>query len=112
MPRYIDADKVIEIIKNYGKGAVSERRMTLDAVDDIVYLAQAIDYIPVADVAEVKHGKWIATDEYMTDECSMCGTHIQIEDFEECSYSPKCGIVKLNYCPHCGAKMGGKDESI
>lgn len=53
MARYIDADKAIELIKNYGKGAISDGLTTLDAVDDIVYLAKGVDLIPTADVVEV-----------------------------------------------------------
>lgn len=52
MARYIDADKAIELIKNYGKGAISDGLTTLDAVDDIVYLAKGVDLIPTADVVE------------------------------------------------------------
>lgn len=99
MPRYIDADKLSENITE---------RVNNPAIRS--WLLSLINGTPIVDVVEVKHGKWIAADEYMTDKCSMCGTHIQIEDFEECSYNPKCGIVKLNYCPHCGAKMGENDE--
>lgn len=48
MPRYIDADKAVELIKNYGKSAISNGHTTLDAVDDIVCLAQAVDFMPTA----------------------------------------------------------------
>lgn len=99
MPRYIDADKLSE---NIIEGCYTPVPRS--------WLLSLIKGEPTADVAEVKHGKWIAADEYMTDKCSMYGTHIQIEDFEKCSYNPKCGIVKLNYCPHCGAKMEAASE--
>jgi len=33
MPRYIDADKVIELIRNYGKDAVDQGRKSLDPID-------------------------------------------------------------------------------
>ena len=47
---------------------------------------------PAADVAEVKHGKWI--DNYNgTFICSVCG-----------GKSPN-----MNFCGRCGAKMDGKD---
>lgn len=49
---------------------------------------------PLADVEEVKHGKWMR---YGSDwECSECDV-------------PLSGIFP--YCPYCGAKMdGGKEE--
>ena len=103
MPRYFDADKVVELIKNYGKGAISDGHTTLDAVDDIVCLAQAIDYIPTADVAEVKHGEWKEAEDGDGIVCSVCGSDFCTLVFDVYGY---------NYCPNCGAKMGGKDESI
>ena len=57
-----------------------------------------------ADVAEVRHGRWIdaypdiePNPMFMYGICSECG-------FEQ-------GISKyLNYCPNCGAKMDGATE--
>lgn len=47
---------------------------------------------PSADVAEVKHGKWI--DNYNgTFICSVCGGKSS----------------NMNFCGRCGAKMDGKD---
>ena len=50
--------------------------------------------IPTADVAEVKHGKWIERQYEMEIyyQCSACGCN----DYGD---SP--------YCPYCGAKMDG-----
>ena len=48
--------------------------------------------IPAADVAEVRHGRWIASrDEFCT--CSIC------------KYPVYVGWNQTNYCPHCGALM-------
>lgn len=62
-----------------------------DEVEDIV------DKLVVADVVEVKHGKWrLETDEEMPNpmfklvECSVC--------------KEKTGHT-FNYCPNCGAKV-------
>ena len=60
--------------------------------------------LPAADVAEVRHGRWIdaypdiePNPMFMYGICSECG-------FEQ-------GISKyLNYCPNCGAKMDGATE--
>ena len=57
------------------------------------------DELPAADVAPVRHGRWIdaypdieANPMFMYGICSECG-------FEQ-------GISKyLNYCPNCGARM-------
>lgn len=60
--------------------------------------------IPAADVAPVRHGRWIdaypdiePNPMFMYGICSECG-------FEQ-------GISKyLNYCPNCGAKMDGGED--
>ena len=57
-----------------------------------------IDRIPVADVAPVKHGKWIQTNVF---ECSEC----------EYSFEPEGYLPFFNYCPCCGAKMDGGDPN-
>lgn len=60
----------------------------------------AIEAIPAADVAPVRHGKWEErqspnwpTEDY----CSECGWTKHIEDGRY-----------YHYCPHCGAKMDGE----
>lgn len=56
-----------------------------------------------ADVVEVKHGRWI--DHLVRDwRCSECGEKIhkvrQVDGY--------CYDDMPNYCPNCGAKMGGE----
>lgn len=51
-----------------------------------------------ADVAPVKHGKWLYNNLWGT-ECSKCGTAMfEILGVSYSSFKPK-------YCPNCGAKM-------
>ena len=82
-----------------------------DALDEVEYELDTIDHVPVwvfdrlrrvikrihpADVAEVKHGKWI--DRYNDGDwhCSICGA---IVEKEEQTYR------NWYWCYHCGAKM-------
>lgn len=61
--------------------------------------------IPVADVAPVRHGRWIENTDgiYCWIECSECGGAAPRDIDAE--------IVLSNYCPNCGAKMdGGADN--
>ena len=51
-----------------------------------------IKCIPAADVAEVRHGRWLCVD---TD----------IEQFFLCDRCKKKEYWESNYCPNCGAKM-------
>ena len=41
---YIEREKVVKLIKNYGKGAIEDGLKTLDPVDDIVLLEKD-DYL-------------------------------------------------------------------
>ena len=50
MAEYIEREKVKELIKNFGKGAIEDGYKTLDPIDDIVLLASAVDLIPSVDV--------------------------------------------------------------
>ena len=67
------------------------------------FAREVIKTFPAADVAPVRHGRWIdaypdiePNPMFMYGICSECG-------FEQ-------GISKyLNYCPNCGAKMDGGD---
>lgn len=92
MPRYIDADKL-----------VAERTIFMqdeEAFDVSVVLVSDIKLAPTADVAEVKHGEWRKSGPLL--ECQNCGE----------IYSQLGGNSDKdwNYCPSCGAKMGGKDD--
>lgn len=54
--------------------------------------------IPSADVAPVRHGRWIDTDRYgfPVVECSECGA--------------QTGTLNFPYCFNCGARMDGDDD--
>ena len=61
----------------------------------------AILDIPAADVAPVKHGRWVSEYDcgYITPHCSECGEIALTK--EETSYD----YVYSSYCPNCGAKL-------
>ena len=80
-----------------------KREDAIDAVLDVYYntpdidlsggrLEAAILNIPVAEVAEVRHGRWLCVD---TD----------TEQFFLCNRCKKKEYWESNYCPNCGAKM-------
>lgn len=59
---------------------------------------------PAADVAPVKHGKWV-------DKGYVCGeTAWECSECHEIEWRTSCS--RLNYCPFCGAKMDGGDEAL
>jgi hypothetical protein len=60
---------------------------------------------PVADVQEIKHGKWkLCYEDWRRqiagDECSACG----FQHYGTC-------ISHYHYCPNCGAKMDGGNNN-
>ena len=98
MSDYISRKTVIELIKNFGKGAIDDGQKHLDPVDDIILLANAVDLIPAADVVEIKHGEWKVDETHDYEPyCSLCG------------HEPIAG-EKYNYCPDCGADMRGDSK--
>lgn len=66
---------------------------------DAVDVADRMEMIPAADVAEVKHGEWIPQIEY----------NFEIHDDDLAGYCCSiCGLFYIeqhNFCPNCGAKM-------
>ena len=64
----------------------------VDAID-----IKDVDAIPTADVAPVVHGRWVPTKAPFMNECKDCSV---------CGYRTVWGN-RYNFCPNCGAKMGG-----
>ena len=105
MAEYIERKALLEafsnadpdVLEDYGDG-------TSGWGFGIENILKVINSIPAADVAPVRHGRWIDTypdiepnPMFMYGICSECG-------FEQ-------GISKyLNYCPNCGAKMDGGND--
>ena len=91
MSRYIDADKLIENLKDLPE----QERI------ELMNIYGVISKQPTADVQEVRHGKWI-------DEVVEQDKHPSFAGFY-CSCCEHYGIIKYNFCPNCGAKMDGND---
>ena len=72
-----------------------------DAYND---LAEDFYSIPAADVAPVRHGKWVhsryenCSEQFEMVKCSCCGCE---------AYAMAFYVRDGNYCPNCGAKMDG-----
>ena len=70
----------------------------IEPLSTMVDVKRLLADIPAADVASVRHGRWIMHDDEfgLSCECSAC--HIET-------------MGDGNYCPNCGAKMdGGADN--
>lgn len=86
MPRYIDADALLEEIK---PGKI----MSSDSVRYKIITA------PTADVQEVKHGHWFKPSEMSENICSNCKRSIKT-----------LFSILSDYCPNCGAIMDQKEK--
>ena len=114
MTKYIE----LEALKNrFAKRLVWLKKdihdeYSLGLHDGCEYDTKLIDEIPTADVAPVRHGRWVDKPliksfkhtNIPVVECSACGI-----DF--------CDIINnhyfmYKYCPNCGAKMDGGNQNV
>lgn len=99
MAEYIDREALYE--KAYWHGEHPDVGNPFpDGVDAIDI--KDVDAIPAADVAPVRHGRWIEQEKYtfgVMYDCSICGNRIL-----DTGHS-------WNYCPNCGARMDGGSEN-
>ena len=64
----------------------------------------AIDSVPSADVAPVRHGHWIFNQDDMALTCSYCGDIYNIDDVD----GGLDFMDNAKYCMTCGARMDGE----
>ena len=91
MAEYIEREAILREIERRESLMVGDKLVSVDAMKSF------IKNRPAADVAPVRHGRWIAShDEFCA--CSIC------------KYPVYVGWNQTNYCPNCGAKMDKSDE--
>lgn len=90
LERYHDTG--VEVIKH--TAAIAPKEFHVSEEDDIADFNFEIDgwkkdfsAIPAADVAPVRHGRWLI--DSVGVKCSCCGLH----DESECIYCPNCGAT-------------------
>ena len=91
MSDYISREAALEAANEW----VSEACMA--PVMRVSRLLDKLAKVPAADVAEVRHGRWI------DGVCSECG-------FDAMYYKGIPAQVYTDYCPSCGARMDKEDE--
>lgn len=103
MAEYIKREAVHNLVQSLTKYAWTSpdntgHRVTVDA-DDVNF---GVDKIPSADVAPVRHGRWL------DGKCTVCGW----EEPDVCTwigYDSEAWI-ETPYCPNCGADMRGIND--
>ena len=89
MDEYINRDDLL-------KAAWEKPTLSLSVYD--------IGNIKTADVAPVRHGRWVLDEYARYFRCSACGTQF---DDETDTYCNIMNGFAPNYCEDCGAKMDG-----
>lgn len=112
MSRLIDADALIERIKNiYCKGCDNYHGIRCRAcpTDDAI---GEIDDAPTIEAEPVRHGHWNGwTATHWTKKCDDRGDPIYTEHtYYACSGCRRRTIIKSAYCPACGRKMDEVSE--
>ena len=102
MARYIDVEPLEDKLKEHIKKTESE--LMLGALSTFL---RVLDITPTADVAPVRHGRWIELAMKGEYKCSVCGRGSKSENTFQL-----IPTVYWNYCPNCGARMDGEDDEI
>lgn len=95
MAEYIEREAFLKSVLTAGIG----KTIVEYSESDIGYM---IRKQPAADVAEVKHGKWVKSSVI---KCSVCGSCTDIQSDE--AYEKF--IESYYYCPVCGSKLDLED---
>ena len=124
MAEYVERDTAIKRIKEYALSVFgidldnsqeyAGRSLPENYCEGLYEATELIDDLPAADVAPVRHGRWL------DGHCSECGAEATFTtwtepvydyDWEENLYYSHDEIHneynETNYCPNCGAKMDG-----
>ena len=115
MSRYINVDEAIKAINKCKNPIIGNIDISdiLDYNDGIQIAINELLKMPVADVEDAKHGKWMdgayfpwkakdmSVQGFHTATCSNCGITQSVMVYQ--------GKIKFCFCPYCGADMrGGK----
>lgn len=103
MAEYIEREATVELLRNLGS---RDYRREKGTIQEAIKMVSFPEYTPSADVAPVRHGRWV-----------QVIVHVEFEDgfvdrVEECCsacHEPN-GRRCTYFCPNCGAKMDGVEE--
>lgn len=102
MREYIEREEVMKTARD-GYHSDFGRSMA-----DLTSLEEVLEDTPIADVEEIRHGKWIMRGGIFR--CSECDSKALTRDVGGTGgFSHEFEQVKSKRCPECGAKMDKKD---
>lgn len=107
MAEYIEREALLKDIEESVVFTVRSGKPSLE-IRGANAITDRIKSAPIADVVEVRHGKWET--EEVTQEWD------KVQRFAHFHNNPNCKFFYSDeaprghdYCPHCGAKMDGKE---
>ena len=95
MAEYIEREDLLELYR------MDDPVLNKNGHVPLPVIRQNIMDIPAADVAPVRHGRWVEKEKYtfgIMYDCSLCENRILDNGHP------------WNYCPNCGAKMDGGEN--
>ena len=100
MDEYIKKADVLEYLSARRNQVLKSPLSTLDAKFEVMEIFDFVDHrVESADVAPVRHGRWVLDEKRYVVYCSECS--------EPVSYYPNIRDVREenHYCPNCGCRM-------
>lgn len=100
MKEYIERAATLDAARR----AFSNQKCDCEVMPDVF---RALQKVPAADVAEVRHGRWIVHFDHFApyQKCSACGFEIPLVATEN-----EAEICLYKHCPECTARMDKEDE--
>ena len=100
MAEYIEREATIELLRSLGS---RDYRREKGTIQEAIKMVSFPEYTPSADVAPVRHGRWIDKGEYAV--CTECGgrSGTQYDGVEPIP-------LMTQFCPNCGCHMDGGDD--
>ena len=117
MAEYIEREATIELLRSLGS---RDYRREKGTIQEAIKMVSFPEYTPAADVAQVRHGRWLDRPKNQGLKDEEIGTVGMVDGEPRSScYCSECRewlvasdeyAVKGNYCPNCGAKMDGGED--
>ena len=113
MAEYIERESTIELLRSLGS---RDYRREKGTIQEAIKMVSFPEYTPSADVAPVRHGKWIFGKDlpYSWGQIPKNKYHLYCSECLEQAFNRSEDNdpdfdVDTSYCPNCGAKMDGGD---
>ena len=100
MVEYIDKEIALSLVQ---PDAPEDEKSTVTIATAKKLVRSIIYRAPIADVAPVRHGRWIDKGEYAV--CTECGGRSSTQ-YDGVEPIP----LMTQFCPNCGAKMDEKED--